>query len=205
MNIPFFWEQVQQGAANSSWLELIAVLFGLASVVYAMKEKILVYPTGIVNVLIYVYICAQYKLYADMAINAYYFAMSIYGWALWGKQPRQTSLAITYSSGKERFLSILLTLLSFVIIYFVLSSFTDSDVPVWDAVTTSFFVVAMVLMAKKKMEHWIGWILGDLISVPLYIYKGLAFTAVQYLVFTGLAVMGYMMWKKTVAERGLEK
>ena len=201
MDMTVFLEQVRQGAVNSSWLELVAVLFGLASVMFATRENILVYPTGIVNVLIYVYICAIFKLYADMAINAYYFVMSVYGWILWGKGENRPALPITFCSNKERWVAAMFTVISFCIIYFTLVSYTDSDVPVWDALTTSLFVVAMVLMAKKKMEHWIGWILGNIISVPLYLYKGLAFTAVQYLVFTGLAVMGYLLWRKSVGRQ----
>jgi len=128
--------------------------------------------------------------------------MSVYGWYNWLKKDDVTSkqLPITWNSRSENHLSLLFLACSFLLIRWVLISFTDSDVPNWDATTTSFALVGMWLMAKKKIENWIAWIITDVISVPLYMYKGLPFTAVQFLIFTVLAIWGYFAWKKSYEE-----
>ena len=194
-----FFSQLVEQFYQTTWLEATAVVFGLLSVWFSKQENILVYPTGIISVLIYVYITFQYKLYADTGINGYYFAMSVYGWDKWLRKDETTDshIPITWNSRSENHLSILFLLCSFLLIRWVLISYTDSDVPNWDATTTSFALVGMWLMAKKKVENWIAWIITDIISVPLYIYKGLPFTALQFLVFTVLAIWGYFAWKKS--------
>lgn len=197
----WFMEGLQAGIAEMSWLEAVAVFFGLASVFYSMKENILVFPTGIVSTLIYVWICLQVKLYADMGINAYYFSMSIYGWYVWSRpKPGSDRLPVTWLSRKGILNSLLLLVGSYVVLYVVLVTFTDSDVPQWDSFTTATAFVGMWLMAKKKVENWIAWIITDLVSVPLYLYKGLVLTSFQFLVFTVLAVMGLMAWIKSAKQ-----
>lgn len=182
-------------------LEAIAVFFGLLSVWYSKQENILVYPTGIVSVLIYVYITLEYKLYADTGINTYYFIMSVYGWYNWtNTRSESAQIPITTMSRSEWLVSAVFLVASFGIISWVLRAFTDSDVPFWDATTTSFALVGMWLMARKKLENWIAWIITDLISIPLYFYKGLPFTSFQFIVFTVLATWGYFSWKKTVKQ-----
>jgi nicotinamide mononucleotide transporter len=191
-------EGIKVGISQMTWLEAIAVFFGLLSVWYARKENILVFPTGIVSVLIYVYICFGAKLYADMGINAYYFAMSLYGWYTWSFNSGEPALPISYNTPFETRMSTTILVISFTILWYALSNFTDSDVPVWDALTTSIFFVAMYLMARKKVENWIAWIVADFISIPLYFYKGLILTSFQFLVFLVLAIMGYITWKQQV-------
>lgn len=184
----------------TTWLEATAVLFGLMSVWFSKQEHILVYPTGIVSVLIYVYITFQYQLYADMGINGYYFIMSVYGWYHWtNTEDDRPQIPITSNSRREWLISLAFLLVSFVVIYLVLTFWTDSDVPIMDATTTAFALVGMWLMAQKKIENWIAWIITDLISIPLYLYKGLPFTAIQFLIFTVLATWGYYSWKKKIA------
>jgi nicotinamide mononucleotide transporter len=179
----------------SSWLEAVAVFFGLLSVWFAKKENILVYPTGIVSVLIYVYICLEVKLYADMGINFFYFIMSVYGWVKWSQKIEgRKSRPITYASLNEWIIALAGLVIFFVILVFILKNYTDSNVPVWDALTTAIFIVAMWLMALKKIENWLAWILGDLISIPLYASKGLALTSIQFTVFLILAIAGYLEW-----------
>ena len=192
-----FVTQLLEQAAQTSWLEAVAVLFGLLSVWYSKQENILVYPTGIVSVLIYVYLTFVYKLYADMGINGYYFVMSVYGWYHWtdtkGNRPQ---IPITRNNTLQNGISLGFFLTSFLLIRWILLEFTDSDVPTWDALTTAFALVGMWLMARKKIENWLAWIITDCLSVPLYLYKGLPFTAFQFLVFTVLATWGYLSWKK---------
>ncbi len=183
-------------------LEGIAVVTGMLSVWFAKNENILVYPTGIISVLIFVYILADNKLYGDMGINAYYFIMSVYGWYNWTRKDNERHVIhISKSSFKENVYSFLIFLLFFIILIIVLKRYTDSDVPFIDSFTTALFFVAMILMARKKIENWIAWIIGDIISVPLYFYKGLVLTSIQFLVFLGLAIAGYVSWKNSMAGR----
>jgi len=190
------WELFRGQLQATTWLEAVAVAFGLMSVWYSKQEHIGVYPTGIVSVLIYMYITFQYRLYADMGINAYYFFMSLYGWYHWtDTHTDRAQIAITINSRNENLIALALMAGSFVLIRFGLD-YTDSDVPTWDAITTATAIAGMWLMARKKLENWLAWILTDLISIPLYYYKGLPLTSFQFLVFTFLAIWGYFSWKK---------
>ncbi|MDN3668929.1 nicotinamide riboside transporter PnuC [Echinicola jeungdonensis] len=194
-----------RGLQNMTMLEATAVFFGVASVYFSMKENILVYPTGIISTLIYVWICLEVKLYADMGINAYYFSMSIYGWYVW-THPKagKDVLPVTWLKWPGWLSSIALWMVSYAVLYFVLSRFTDSDVPYWDSFTTSVAFVGMFMMAKKKVENWIAWIITDLVSVPLYFYKGLILTSFQFLFFTILAVLGLIAWIKSAKKYARE-
>ena len=183
------------GLQQLSWLEAFAVLMGITSVYFSTKQHIWVYPTGIVSVLIYVWICFDYGLYADMGINAYYFGMSVYGWYLWTHpQEKQDTLPVTWLDGKGWFYAVLIFSMAFPALVGALKEFTDSTVPYWDSFTTASAFVAMWLMAKKKVESWIFWILTDLASIPLYFHKGLLLTSFQYLFFTALAIAGLFSW-----------
>ncbi len=195
MDLQTFIDGLREGIAQMTWLEAIAVFFGIASVMYSIKKNILVFPTGMVSTLIYVYICLKYKLYADMGINAYYFGMSIYGWYLWSKPSKESlELPVSWLSKKGKLQAVGLFFVSYLVLYLVLENFTDSDVPYWDSFTTASAFVGMWLMAKKKVENWIAWIITDLVSVPLYLYKGLLLTSFQFLFFTILAVIGLIQW-----------
>ncbi len=195
------FQTLYDNVLQSSWLEAVAVFFGLLSVWYAKKENILVYPTGIISVLIYVYICQGVKLYADMAINAFYFVMSVYGWYKWTrKDENQHVRPIAFATKVEWIISVAGSVLLFFLIAYFLRNFTDSNVPNWDALTTAIFIIGMWLMAWKKIENWLFWIAGDLISIPLYAYKGLVLTSFQYTVFLILAISGYLEWRRKLKE-----
>ena len=194
------WEGLREGIQHLTLLEATAVFFGLLSVWYSRLENILVFPTGIISVLIYVYICFGAKLYADVGINAYYFIMSIYGWHLWSRKDSNNNfLPITTNSTKEWIISIATLIGSFILIAYSLINFTNSDVPYWAALTTSMAFVAMLLMAKKKIENWIAWIFTNLLSIPLYFYKGLMLTSFQFLIFLILAIMGFTRWRRELS------
>jgi len=193
-------ETIIDQASNSSWLEITAVVFGLLSVWYSLKEDILVYPTGIISVLIYIYITYQYQLYGDMGINGYYFVMSVYGWYYWTSTKNDhEQIPIARISKQESLIAVVFFFGSFGLVSWFLREFTNSDVPYWDALTTSLALVGMWLMARKKIEHWWAWILCDIISVPLYYVKGLPYTSFQFLVFTILATWGYFEWKRKLS------
>lgn len=188
-----------QNIHQTTILEVIAVIFGLLSVIYSRKQNILVFPTGIVSVIIYVYICQKYGLYADMGINFFYLIMSFYGWYNWTHQKGEVKTRlITRTTKKEKIYLSILGVLFFFIIRFILINYTDSTVPNIDAITTSVFLIAMWLMSLKKLENWTLWIIGDIISIPLYAYKGLVLTSGQYLVFLVVAIMGYISWRNAI-------
>ncbi len=191
------WQLLAQNVAQTSILEFIAVFFGLLSVYYSIRVNILVFPTGIISVLIYVYITFQVGLYADMFINVVYFVMSVYGWYKWLRPTEaHKQLPVTFSSQKLHLVALATTLLSFSILQYVLRHHTDSTVPFIDAFTTAIFITGMWLMAIKKVENWIYWIIGDFVSVPLYYHKELVFTSFQFFVFLILAVIGLLRWRK---------
>jgi nicotinamide mononucleotide transporter len=194
------FQTLQTNLANTTAIETIAVIFGILSVWYARKESILVFPTGIVSVFLYVFICIEAKLYADMGINAFYFIMSVYGWYNWTHQNgKAEEREISRTSKKEKGLIVIALISFFGILYYVLSHYTDSNVPLFDSATTSIFLVGMWLMALKKVENWTFWIVGDLISIPLYSYKGLVLSSFQFVIFLIIAVMGLIEWRKRIA------
>ena len=196
------WSSFYDQLLETSLLEFIAVICGILSVWFSKQESILVYPFGIVSVTIFIFLTYEYGLYAETGINVYYFLMSIYGWWNWKntKDIARSQIPITKSTQKGHFLNIATFLAAFIMIYLLLIKFTDSTVPVLDALTTGFAVTGMYLMALKKIEHWLFWIACDLISIPLYIYKGLPFTSFQFLVFTYIAVLGWMSWRRKLGE-----
>jgi nicotinamide mononucleotide transporter len=201
----WFLEGLKSGVQQMTWLEAIAVFFGLLSVWYSMRRDIMVFPTGIVSTVIFVYICFPAKLYADMAINVYYTAMSVYGWILWSKKnPGEEALPVSYNNRRENVITLFFLSGSFAFWYYILTQHTDSDVPLWDSLTTAIFIVGMWLMAKKKVENWIAWIVGDLISVPLYFYKGLLLASFQFFIFTIIAVIGLVAWINDVKQQNRE-
>lgn len=194
-----FFDLFYQNLLQSTWLEAIAVLFGLLSVWYAKKANILVYPTGIISVLIYVYICFFAGLYADMGINFFYFIVSIYGWYKWTRKDRSNRiLPISKCTAWQHLAGVLATVVFFIILQYILRNFTDSTVPYWDSFTTAIFIVGMGLMALKKIENWIYWIIGDIVSIPLYFQKDLLLTSFQFAVFLILAVLGYIEWRNKI-------
>ncbi|MGS2741465.1 nicotinamide riboside transporter PnuC [Sinomicrobium sp. M5D2P17] len=203
MNHIFDWAfaQYENVPLHLIALEVIAMVFGLLSVLYSKRENILVYPTGIISTAIYVYILWVYGLLGDMLINGYYFSMSIYGWYFWTRKVDATHfIPVTTTTLKEKQWSVILFVLTIGFVFGVYKVFDhwDSWTAYADTLTTAIFFVGMWLMARKKLENWIYWIIGDLISVPLYMYKGLVFTSLQYAVFTVIAIFGYLAWKKNL-------
>lgn len=181
-------------------LEITAVIFGFLSVWFAKQNNIWVFPTGIISTGIFVYLLFKWELLGDMMINAYYFAMSIYGWYIWTRKANDAFTPISRTKLAEKKTSIIIFIATLAFVYALYKS--AGKWSTWtayvDTLTTAVFFVGMWLMARKKIENWIFWIVGDVISVPLYLYKGLAFTSVQYLIFTLIAIYGYLAWKKTL-------
>lgn len=203
-----FWNTFLSNLMDTSWFEAIAVLLGIASVWYAQRENILVYPTGIVSVLIYVFICFNARLYADAGINLFYFGMSVYGWYNWTRGGvNSTELLITKNNKVQQWTSVLYTFTAYWAILGLIWLFNRDDtvymqsyVPWVDSFTTAVFLIGMLLMAKKKVENWVYWIIGDIVSIPLYFMKGLVFTSFQYTVFLVIAILGYIEWNRRLQE-----
>ncbi|WP_333854593.1 nicotinamide riboside transporter PnuC [Epilithonimonas sp.] len=199
-------------------LEIIATIFGLLSVNFSIKKNIWVYPTGIISTVLFIYIMFVFGLLGDMLINVYYTVMSIYGWILWSKSSEdhihvevKKASKNDWSFGSALFLGSLL----FVGLIYYFKPFIDNQFSMegvklglyhldWanytDIVTTSLFLVGMYFMAKRNLENWIFWIVADIVCVPMMLYKGLGFTALQYLIFTAMAIVGYLEWKKNLVK-----
>ena len=180
-------------------LEITGVVFGLLSVWLAKKNHIGVFPTGMISTSIYVYLLLKWGLVGDMLINAYYFGMSVYGWVIWTQvnDQQQTTPISRINKQEWRYLLLLLVgSLGFVYGVYRWFGLWNSSTAVIDTLTTAIFFSGMWLMALRKIENWIFWIVGDIISVPLYLFKGFSFTSLQYLIFTFIAIYGYLEWKK---------
>jgi nicotinamide mononucleotide transporter len=203
------------------FLESFAAVFGILSVYFSIKKNIWLYPTGIVSTLIYVYILFNFGLLGDCMINVYYTVMSVYGWILWAKSSEDhIHVDVMWASKKEWIYGILLFLLSLILVtvIYYYKPYIDNQFSMegtnlglyhldwgnWlDVITTSIFLVGMWFMAKRRIENWIFWIIGDFICMPMMIYKGLGITSVQYLVFTIMAIQGYVIWKKSFKKKSL--
>ena len=210
-------------------LELIGVVFGVASVLLARKLNVLVFPIGLVSTAIFVYLLWKWQLFGDMFINAYYTVMGLYGWFNWTKNKTNTNNSLEHNKNNSNansndidiehieasdiptmaLLSIATVSFVALVYYFrpVINNNFSFDGAVmglhlftWvdytDMLTTALFLIAMWLMASRKIEHWLLWIVADAISVPLYFYKGLTFTALQYVVFTLIAIWAYYEWQR---------
>lgn len=197
-------------------LEALATVFGILSVYFSIKKNIWVFPTGIISTAIYVYILFNFGLLGDMLINFYYTVMSIYGWILWSKNTEDhIHVEVSHTTKKEWGFAIVLFVVSLFLVTLVYYfkpvidnqfSFNNVDLGLYhldwanylDIFVTSAFLVGMWLMAKRRVENWIFWIIGDIICVPMMLYKGLGITSVQYLVFTVMAILGYQNWKRNL-------
>ena len=195
----FLFSQYSSYSPSFIYLELFAVVMNITSVVYAKQNNILVYPTGLIGTGIFVYILLNFSLLGDTIINAYFFLMSIYGWYFWSRKKDEVFInqVSTINRNEIKYLFIL-AFSSLIFIYFVYDYFDkwNNWTAYVDNITTAIFFVAMWLMARRKIESWIFWIIGDLITVPLYFYKGLTISSIQYIIFLILAVLGYISWKK---------
>ena len=224
--VDFFLEPYQQVAGINIFLEFIAAVLGITSVFYAKKENILVYPTGIISTGLYVYLLSQWALYGDLIINIYYTLMSLYGWYMWTRISNKTHEPLkisrtNYLDNIKAFAIFVFTAIFVIIAYRHYNvmpdlNFMDSihyafqkisagsliefrkATPYLDTFTTGAAFVAMWLMANKKIENWIFWIITNIVSIPLYFVKGYGFTGIQYTIFFVLAFLGYKEWKKNL-------
>lgn len=191
-------QEIIKGFQQMTWLEGIAVLFGVISVLCSRQNSVWVYPTGIVSTGIYVYIMAMGKLYAESGLNVYYFIMSIYGWYNWSRARNAAGdhLGISPVTRRELGIAVGIVAIGWGIIYLLLSQFSDSDVPVMDAFVSAAAWSGMWLLAKRKIENWILLNISNFVAVPLLFYKHYALTALLTIFLFIVAVNGYFHWKK---------
>jgi len=207
MSAQEIWTECIQNLKDTSLLEFIGVIAGIGSVWFSRKENILVYPVGLVNTIIYVYISLKGSLFGEASVNLYYTIMSIYGWILWAKKDErhETVLHISYSSPKEWLYELLFFAAFYISIYAALTYlkhvFYSNTIPYADSFASATAYTGMWLMAKKKVESWWWWIATNITSIPLYFIKGYVFTSVQYIVLLILAVMGLLSWQQKVHEQ----
>lgn len=185
-------------------IEVIAIIFSTLSVIYSLKNKVWVFPTGIISTLLFVYLLFKWGLLGDMIVNVYYFVMSIYGWYFWTKKVDETHVTpISYATKREHITTFFIfigTLCFIYMIYTVFDKWNDWTAYV-DTFTTGMFFVGMWLMAKRKIENWIYLLIGNVVSIPLYFYKGYTLSSFLYIIFTVLAVFGYLEWKKSLDKK----
>lgn len=199
-------EQFITGIKQTTLLEYIAVVAGIASVWFSKKENILVYPVGLINTIVYVYLSFKYHLLGEAAVNFYYTVMSIYGWVWWARKDKQHHhiLHISFSTRKQWVQQLLFFAALYLVIYFSLTYlkqvFYSGAIPWADAFASATAFTGMWLMARKKVESWVWWILTNIASIPLYFVKGLVFTSVYYIVLLVLAFMGLAEWKMRARE-----
>jgi nicotinamide mononucleotide transporter len=194
------YNQFIQEIRTTTWLEYIAVITGILSVWFSRAENVLVYPVGLVSVIIYIFLSANGHLFGEASVNLYYTIMSVYGWILWSKKnsQKERALLISASSKKEWIEQLSFFAIFYVVIFIALSflkKYFPGAIPWADAFASATAYTGMWLMAKKKIESWYWWIATNMASIPLYFVKHFSFTSVYYLVLLVLAVMGLISWK----------
>ena len=192
---------------QTSWLEFIAVVVGIVSVWFSKKENILVYPVGLVNTIIYIYLSIKGSLFGEASVNLYYTIMSVYGWMLWAKRDQQAHhvVVITKSNRKDWIQQVLFFLFFYSVIFAALTylkkDFAPGAIPAADAFASATAFTGMWLMAKKKVESWWWWILTNISSIPLYFVKGYVFTSVYYVILLFMAFWGLAEWIKRAKQQ----
>ena len=200
MDIQEIYRQFITGMQQTTWLEYIAVFAGIASVWFSRKEHILVYPVGLINTIVYIYLSFKFHLPGEASVNFYYTVMSIYGWYIWMKKNDQkdTVLHISWSDNRMLLYQCLFFAFFYISIYFSLvylkDNFFEGAIPWADAFASATAFTGMWLMTRKKVESWYWWIATNIASIPLYFVKGLVFTSVYYIVLLIMAVSGLMEW-----------
>jgi nicotinamide mononucleotide transporter len=201
------FQSIFDGLIHTTPLEAIAVIMGIVSVWYSRKENILVYPTGLINTTLYIYLSFKGHLLGEASVNLYYTIMSLYGWYLWTRKTEDKTnfiLQITHSNKKEWVQQFIFFGVIYAIIYLLLTyaktAFAPEAIPWADAFASATAYTGMWLMAKKKVESWIWWILTNIASIPLYFIKGYAFTSVQFMVLLILAIAGWISWNQKSKE-----
>ncbi len=206
MTLQEIYQQFLNDISNTTWLEYVAVIAGIASVWFSRLENIWVYPVGLINTVFYIYLSIKGHLYGEASVNFYYTVMSIYGWILWARKDRQHKLVLTVtrSTKQEWMQHVSFFAVFYIIIFFALQwlkkSFAPGAIPWADAFASATAYTGMWLMAKKKVESWYWWLATNIASVPLYFVKHYVFTSVYYIILFVMAIAGLIEWMKKARE-----
>lgn len=202
MSLTEIVNQFLNDVVHTKWYEYLAVFSGIISVWYSRKENVLVYPTGLINTIMYVYISIKGHLLGEATVNFYYTVMSFIGWYFWTKRNNRNEiiLKIQYSTKKEWIQQLLFFAFFYVSIFFALTyfkkNFFEGVIPWADALASAAAFTGMWLMTRKKIENWYWWIATNIASIPLYFVKHYVFTSVYYLILLFMAIAGLIEWKK---------
>ena len=187
--------------SNINPLELIAVVTGIISVWLAKKENVWLYPVGIISVVLWIYLCWIGSLFGQSVINLFFFLMNLYGWYNWLRRDEnnQPNVVINSNTKNQNILMIFASVVLSGLIYFMLLPLQEENALmefiVLESIITALNFVAMWLMAWKRLEHWLLWIIGDIMCIPLFIHKDYPLGVIQFLVFIVIAYLGYKEWK----------
>ncbi|UKT64340.1 nicotinamide riboside transporter PnuC [Pedobacter mucosus] len=198
MNFQDWLRLFQEQILNTSIIEWLAVGFGVSEVLLAKKNNIWLYPTGIVSILLSMFLLLNVKLYAEMLLSIYYLVMSIYGWVIWKKRKEDGANQVSWSTKKELLIAILISTLGFIILYLALRHHTDSDVPILDAFVSSTAWAGMWLLAKRKIENWIFLNISNIVAIPLLFHKKLPLMGCLTTFLFIVAIFGFFDWKKII-------
>lgn len=190
---------------SENYIELLGAVLGIVYIFFSIRQNILTWPIGLLTSVLYVWVFFDSKLYADMGLQMYYVVISIYGWYEWlsgNSTNKAESLKVSRLTSRMGGILLIVSILLFVLIWFILNNYTDSPVPMADALATSLSIVATWMLARKILEHWLVWVFVDTFSIGLFWYKDLHPTVILFVVYTVMAVIGYVEWKK---ELGGEK
>ena len=197
LNIIFSW-------LTANYIEILGAILGLVYIFLSIRQNIFTWPVGLITSALYVYVFLVSKFYADMALQGYYVIVSIYGWHLWlkrkGNSGKKEQLLVSPTPTKFWIPLVIITIFLFIIIAFVLKNYTDSPIPLGDSLTTALSLVATWMLARKYLEHWIIWVFVDFLSAILYAFKNLWPTVILFIVYTIMAIIGYIRWRKDLKE-----
>lgn len=196
MQLSAFWEQLSVQLLQTSVWEWIAVIFGVLQVLLAWRNNVLLYPAGIISTAFSIYLLADVQLYAESFLNVYYLVMSIYGWYHWLRTPDKEQLPITKAESYDWMITLAIVVIGWGLLYYVLSHYTPSDVPAWDAWVSSTAWAGMWLLARRKIENWLILNLSNAFAVPLQFHKDIPLYALLTIVLFIVAIFGYFEWRK---------
>ena len=185
---------------QANWIELLGSVLSIIYLYLSIKQRVSLWIFGFLCSLLYVVVFFQSKFYADMSLQFYYLGVSAFGWISWkaGKPENRKELPVKRTTPLSGAIILVIALVLYFLYYFILSEYTDSPLPKADAFTTALSIVATWMLARKMIEHWWLWIIVDSVSAGLYFYKALYPTAILFVIYTVMAIIGYRQWKKSL-------
>ncbi|MGI4804690.1 MAG: nicotinamide riboside transporter PnuC [Janthinobacterium lividum] len=196
MNLHYWLQLLAEQLKETGWLQWLAVIFGVAEVLLAKKNNVLLYPAGLIGTALSIILLLEAQLYAETLLNIYYVVMSVYGWWFWLKKRDEPPVSISYTTKNEWLVTAAITFGGWLVLYLILKNFTPSNVPVWDAFVSATAWAGMWLLTRRKIENWIILNVSNLFAIPLLFYKNLPMFALLTIFLFVVAIFGYVDWKK---------